>query len=86
MQRHEWRERTDEGVRMYRAEYHASHWRMLTQLKGDEEWETREELTHGDWTKLREILFNKYQRKRVPWEFVERIDQRLADMDAEDDD
>lgn len=86
MQRHEWRERTEEGVRFYRAEYHASRWRMLTQLKGEEDWEPREELTHGDWTKLREILFNKYQRKRVPWKFVERIDLKLEEMDEEDDD
>ena len=83
MQRHEWRERTDEGVRFFRAEYHASRWRLLTQLKGEEDWEPKEELSREDWTKLREILFNKYQRKRIPWEFVERIDKRLAEMDEE---
>ena len=86
MQRHEWREHTDEGVRFYHAEYLASRWRMLTPLKGDEDWEVKEELSREDWTKLREILFNKYQRKRIPWEFVERIDKLLAEMDEEADD
>jgi hypothetical protein len=86
MQRHEWRERTEDGLRFHRAEYHSGRWQLLTQLKGDENWERKEEMTREEWMKLREILWNKYQRKRVPWEFIERIDKRLAKMDEEGDD
>lgn len=86
MQRHEWRERTGEGLRFYRAEYHASRWRLSTRLKDDEDWERKEGLSREEWTKLRGILWNKYQRKRVPWEFVERIDRMIAKMDEGGDD
>ena len=81
MQRHQWREQTEEGILIYRAEYHASRWCLMTQLKGAEEWDMKEELAREDWEKLREVLWNKYQRKRCPWELVDKIDQRLEAMD-----
>lgn len=83
MQKHQWREQTEEGVRFFRALYHGSRWQLMTQLKGDEEWEEQEVLTREDWEKLREVLWNKYQRKRCPWEMIEKIDRRLEDLDRE---
>ena len=86
MQKHQWREQTEEGLRFYRAVHHGGRWKLLTRLKGDEDWETREELEREDWEKLREVLFNKYQRRRCPWELIERIDRRLEAMSKEGDD
>jgi len=85
MQKHQWREQTEEGLRFWRAEYHASRWKLLTQLKGAEFWDEKE-MDRADWEKLREVLFNKYQRKRCPWEFIEKIDQPLEKMAEERDD
>jgi hypothetical protein len=86
MQKHEWREQTEDGLRFYRAQHHGGNWTMRSQLKGDEEWEEKEELSREDWEKLREIIWNKYQRKRCPWEMVEGIDRRLEDLRKEGDD
>lgn len=85
MQKHQWRERDEDGVRIYRAEYHASRWRLLSQPKGEEEWTEHQPISRAEWKKLREILFNKYQRKRCPWELIEKIDQRLEDLPEDDD-
>jgi hypothetical protein len=32
------------------------------------------------WVALRDVLFRKYQRRRVPVKFVERVDAILADL------
>ena len=40
MESHEWHERTEEGVRYNRANYHAGRWTFLTTLKTDPDWET----------------------------------------------
>ena len=84
MQRHQWRNRDEEEVILYRAEYHASRWRMAKQLKGEEEWEDCDPITVKQWKMLREILFNKYQRKRCPWELVVKIDKMLEELEKDD--
>lgn len=84
MQRHQWRERDEEGVILYRADYHASRWRMSWQRKGDEDWVDCDPITVEQWRKIREILFNKYQRKRCPWEMVEKIDKMLEELEKND--
>ena len=79
MQKHQWRERDEEGVRIFRAEYHSSTWRLISQWKGEEDWIEHDPISREEWKKLREILFNKYQRKRCPWEMVGRIDKLLEE-------
>lgn len=79
MQKHEWRERDEEGLRFFRAEYHASRWRLISRAKDGEEWREHDPISREEWQKIREILFNKYQRKRVPWGMVERVDKMLED-------
>jgi len=80
MQRHTWRERTEEGVRFFRASYHASTWTLHSQLKGEEEWQAHHPISPEYWRELREILWRKYQRGRCPWELIARIDQHLEDV------
>lgn len=80
VQRHSWRERTDEGVRFYRASHHSSTWQLHSQLKGDEDWQEHQPIGREEWEALREVLWRKYQRGRCPWELINRIDKKLEDM------
>ena len=84
MQRHTWREQTEEGLRLFRASYHASKWSLQSQLKGDDEWQTHDPLSVEEWRILRGVLWRKYQRRRCPWGLIEKIDQRLEDLEGEE--
>ncbi len=81
-ERHEWREDTEEGTRIYKAVLFAREWRFATAMKGSRrarpEWEDIIEVTTEHWEKLREVLFRKYQRKRCPWKYIEAIDKKLG--------
>ncbi len=80
MQRHSWREHTEEGVRVYRASHHSSNWTLQSQLKGEEDWQLHDPISRDEWGKLREVLWRKYQRGRCPWKLIERIDRQLEDL------
>jgi len=81
METHEWNERTEEGKRYYRATYHAHKWTVLTTLKTDPDWERLEfeQVPEDVWRALRDIVWKKYQRKRLPWERVEALDKILGE-------
>jgi hypothetical protein len=79
MESHEWRERTEEGMRYFRASYHADRWTFHTTLKTDPDWEKVDPVPEELWRELREILWRKYQRKRLPWERIAAIDKILGD-------
>ncbi len=85
METHEWRERTDDGLRYYRASYHAGRWSFATTLKSDPDWERieTEQVPEEMWRALRDVLWRKYQRKRLPWERIAAIDKLLGDEPAE---
>jgi len=81
-QRHEWKEETEEGMRLYRGIYHAKKWKFTTAMKGTRRepsvWEDVDEVSEAHWEALRDVLFKKYQRKRCPWKLVEDIDKILG--------
>ncbi|MEK6232504.1 MAG: hypothetical protein N2A42_11700 [Luteolibacter sp.] len=79
MESHEWNERTEEGKRFYRGNFHAKEWRIITTLKTDPDWEPIEEPSEEIWRALRDIVWKKYQRKRCPWERVAGLDKILGD-------
>jgi hypothetical protein len=79
MESHEWNERTEEGKRFYRANFHANKWQIMTTLKSDPDWQHIEEPSEALWRELRDIIWKKYQRKRCPWERVTSIDHILGD-------
>lgn len=83
MESHEWNERTDEGKRFYRATWHADKWTIITTLKHEPLWNTLEEVPEDVWRELRDIVWRKYQRKRLPWERVAAIDKILGDEPPE---
>lgn len=83
-QRHEWKVETDEGTMVYRGTYYGGEWFFMSMLKGRRS-EGREmqpmddeDVTDEIWESLREVLFNKYQRKRCKWQMVVEIDKRLG--------
>ncbi|MGD7654005.1 MAG: hypothetical protein ACQCXQ_12370 [Verrucomicrobiales bacterium] len=79
MESHEWKEITDEGKRFYRANFFRGEWTMLTATqRRNADWETVDDPPKELWIKLRELVWNKYQRKRCPWERVVSIDRILG--------
>lgn len=77
MQRHTWRERTDEGLRFFRASYHGGSWTLDSQGKGEDEWTAHDPISLEEWRTLRDVLWRKYQRRRCPWELVDKINRKL---------
>lgn len=78
--RHEWRERSSEGeTRFYRAWVYGANWRMQTTLKSEPEWHELDPIPRADLQKLRDRLWEKYQRNRVPFKNIEQIDALLED-------
>ena len=75
MSKHEWRENTPDGdIRFVTATRQAGKWKFRTRLKSEEDWTPLGVMTLEDLEYLREVLWNKHQRRRVPYEHVLEID------------
>lgn len=75
---HEWRDRAADGNhRFFRVWRGKGKWHFLTTLKTDPDWMPVEDPDLDFLTALREKLFDKYQRRRVPWEQVQEIDKMI---------
>ena len=75
MKKHEWREKTDEGlVRLVCVTQHGGNWELKSRLKSEEEWTKFPTIPLEDLESLRDILWNKYQRRRVPHSHVLEVD------------
>ncbi len=89
MEAYTWKERTEDGTILYKACHHAGRWTLETApkvgraLKDEVVWE-KVEMNRDHYETLRGLVWNKYQRKRCPWEWVDAIDKILEDMDKED--
>ena len=81
MKIHDWKDRTDTGEnRLWRATKHGGDWKFMSRLqKSEEGWTTHEKMEIEDLKLFREVLFNKYQRRRIPWEDVLAIDNMIED-------
>ena len=81
MKIHDWKDRTDTGEnRLWRATKHGGDWKFMSRLqKSEEGWTTHEKMEIEDLKFFREVLFNKYQRRRIPWEDVVAIDNMIED-------
>ena len=81
-QKHEWKDTLDGETITYRAIHHANEWRIIWSYKvGRSEevaWHDVEEITAEMWEALRDIVWRKYQRKRLPYHIVEAIDKKLG--------
>ncbi|MEM7148024.1 MAG: hypothetical protein AAF591_23175 [Verrucomicrobiota bacterium] len=75
---HEWRHRTEEGeLRFVRAKKHGDTWTLQARLKSEEHWTPLDPIPRTDLEQLRDILHNKYKRRRVPYKDIEQIDALL---------
>lgn len=85
MHKHEWHEPAGEGdTRYVRAMFHAGRWTFEDTLKSEEAWHSRERLPLRDLETLRDLLWKKYQRGRVPHGHVSHIDKLIAEARSED--
>lgn len=84
METFSWQGRDDDGNKVvYEASYFGGWWQLTATPKvcrsqrgdaGPEPAEFTDEL----WAELRELLWRKYQRRRVSWNLVQHIDDILA--------
>ncbi len=80
-QAHEWRDREEDGrLRIVRAEWDSKKWTFTETYKDLPDWRTLTSPSLRDYEMLRDVLWRKYQRKRVPWRFIEDLDVLLGDM------
>ena len=84
MTRHEWHDRTADGEkRFFRASHHASRWTFETTLAKEEHWHLIERPDREYLEALHDILFRKYQRKRIPHKLLADIEAMLEDLPDE---
>lgn len=78
---HEWRDRKEDGrLRIVRAQWDSKKWSFTETYKDIPDWRTLANPALEDYMVLRDVLWRKYQRKRVPWRFVEGLDVLIEDM------
>lgn len=81
---HVWKTTTEEGEkREVRAERFASQWRFQAKLKSEENWTYYDVPSMEDLLELRDVLWRKYQRKRLPWDDVASIDRMIKERGGE---
>ena len=82
MSKHEWRENTTDGdVRFVTARRFGAKWKFQTRLKSEEDWTHLDAVPLEDLNYLREILCNKYQRRRVPYEQILEVDALISEAE-----
>ena len=81
MRSHEWHRQDEEaGERRYfRAAKFGTRWSVQTTLKSEPDWHRLDPIPLPILEELRTQLLNKYQRRRVPYEYVTAIDRMVCD-------
>lgn len=84
METYSWKSRDEEGNDVvYEAKYFGGWWQLASMPKvsrsrrGDVEPQPAE-FTEATWRELRELLWCKYQRRRVGWNLVQHVDDIIA--------
>lgn len=84
METFSWQGRDDDGNKVVYEASHFGGWWQLTctpkvgRAHRDEVEAEMVEFTEELWQELRELLWRKYQRRRVAWDMVQHIDDILA--------
>jgi len=79
MKKHEWRETTDEGqIRLVRVTRLSNQWKLQSKLKSEDEWTYDSAISLEDLETLRELVANKHQRRRLPYEHLLEVDAMIA--------
>jgi hypothetical protein len=80
---HEWHEnRPEGGKRYFRGYYNGRDWRFATTTPEDVDWPDLEKPDLGVWEALRDVLFRKYQRKRLNFRLLDSVDKILERVRA----
>ncbi len=78
---HEWRERKEDGrLRIVRAQWDSKRWTFTETFKDIPTWHALTSPAVEEYETLRDVLWRKYQRKRVPWRFLEDLDAFIEVM------
>lgn len=78
---HEWHDRTEDGLRRYvRGYWNSREWTIRVLNKEEGEWQLIENPSVELWLALRDVLWRKYQRKRLPVKFIQKVDAILEDL------
>tara|TARA_R110000850_G_scaffold19988_5_gene59817 strand:+ start:5423 stop:5704 length:282 start_codon:yes stop_codon:yes gene_type:complete len=79
--KHEWHDNAEDGERVYyRAILHAGRWEFSSARKSDPAWEKHEILPIEKMEALRDVMWNKHLRRRVPLKHVDYIDKLIEDL------
>lgn len=77
---HVWKAVGEDGrKREVRADKFGGRWRFRALAKGDESWTHYDTPLMEDLVELRDVLWRKYQRKRLAWDDVAALDQMIRD-------
>ena len=87
---HVWKSVTEDGEkREARAERFGGRWKFQAKLKSESVWTYYTEAPLEDLIELRDIVWRKYQRKRLPFDDVASLDRMLEarghKLEPEDD-
>ena len=82
---HEWHEtrRNDDGTsykQYFRGHWDGRQWRFSTTGPEDADWPPVEFPPPELWVALRDVLWRKYQRKRMNYKLIESVDKVLAGL------
>lgn len=84
METYSWQGRAEDGSKViYEAGYFGGWWQLtsmpkVSRSRQDEVQPEPAEFTRETWEALRELMWRKYQRRRVSWDRVQQIDDILA--------
>ena len=77
---HEWHERMEDGRKRYiRAHWNSREWLFRLAHPDGEAWMPMQPNLET-WLALRDVLFRKYQRKRLPIKHLQTVDNVLEDL------
>ena len=81
---HVWKTTGENGEkREVRAEKFGGNWRIQAKAAGEERWTYYESPLLQDLVELRDVLFRKYQRKRLPYEDVAAVEKMILERGGE---
>ena len=81
---HVWKTKTEEGEkREVRAERFGGRWRLQAKVKGEDNWTYYDVPLLADLVELHDVVWRKYQRKRLPHDDLIAIEKLIVEQGGE---
>ena len=81
---HVWKTKTEDGEkREVRAERFGGRWRVQAKVKGEENWTYYDAPLLEDLIYLHDVIWRKYQRKRLPHDDVLAVEKLIVEQGGE---